>query len=41
MARLIGKLKISRAVAMRFDECAYVFHGAVTVAAIGLWLHQR
>lgn len=36
--RLIGKLKINRAVAMRFDKRAYVFHGTVSVAAIRLWL---
>ncbi len=36
--RLIGKLKINRAVATRFDKRAYVFHGTVTVAAIRLWL---
>jgi hypothetical protein len=36
--RLIGKLKINRAAAMRFDKRAYIFHGTVTVAAIRLWL---
>ncbi|MER6129251.1 IS5 family transposase [Streptomyces sp. NPDC001795] len=36
--RLINKLKINRAVAMRFDKRAYVFHGTVTLAAIRLWL---
>ncbi|MCZ0992209.1 IS5 family transposase [Streptomyces noursei] len=36
--RLIGKLKINRAVAMRFDKRAYIFHGTVTIAAIRLWL---
>lgn len=38
--RLIGKLKINRAVAMRFDKRAYVFHGTVTVAALRLWLRS-
>ncbi|MFG2367987.1 IS5 family transposase [Streptomyces mirabilis] len=36
--RLINKLKVNRAVAMRFDKRAYVFHGTVTLAAIRLWL---
>lgn len=36
--RLIGKLKINRAVATRFEKRAYVFHGTVTLAAIRLWL---
>ncbi|MFJ7098736.1 IS5 family transposase [Streptomyces mirabilis] len=36
--RLINKLKIKPAVAMRFDKRAYVFHGTVTLAAIRLWL---
>jgi transposase len=36
--RLINKLKIKRAVAMRFDKRAYVFHGTVTLGAIRLWL---
>lgn len=36
--RLINRLKINRAVATRFDERAYVFHGTVTVAAVRLWL---
>lgn len=38
--RLINKLKINRAVAMRFDKRAFVFHGTVTVAAIQLWLRR-
>ncbi|ARX80688.1 transposase [Streptomyces alboflavus] len=38
MERLIGTLKANRAVAMRFDKRAYVFHGTVTAAAIRLWL---
>lgn len=37
---LINKLKINRAVAMRFDKRAFVFHGTVTVAAIRLWLRR-
>ncbi len=36
--RLISRLKIYRAVAMRFDKRAYVFHGTVTVASLRLWL---
>ncbi|CAM5743989.1 hypothetical protein STAFG_8420 [Streptomyces afghaniensis 772] len=36
--RTINALKSSRAVATRFDKHAYVFHGTVTVASIGLWL---
>ncbi|GGV05902.1 hypothetical protein GCM10010211_85790 [Streptomyces albospinus] len=36
--RLVNKLKINRAVAMRFDKRAYVVHGTVTLAAIRLWL---
>ncbi|MFD7233190.1 IS5 family transposase [Streptomyces sp. NPDC059881] len=36
--RLINRLKANRAVAMRFDKRAYVFHGTVTVAAVRLWL---
>jgi hypothetical protein len=35
---LIGKLKINRAVATRFDNRADVVCGTVTVAAIRLWL---
>ncbi|WP_063731098.1 IS5 family transposase [Streptomyces sp. RTd22] len=38
--RLINRLKISRAVAMRFDKRAYVFHGTVTVASLRLWLRS-
>jgi len=38
--RLVGKLKGNRAVAMRFDKRAYVFHGTVTVAAVRLWLRS-
>lgn len=34
--RLINKLKINRAVAMRLDKRTYVFHGTVTLAAIRL-----
>ena len=29
---------VRRAIATRYDERAYVFHGTVTVAAIRLWL---
>ncbi|MGW8604887.1 IS5 family transposase [Streptomyces sp. NPDC055893] len=36
--RTINQLKIFRAVAIRFDKRAYVFHGTVTVASIRLWL---
>jgi transposase len=36
--RTINRLKNLRAVATRYDKCAYVFHGTVTVAAIRLWL---
>lgn len=32
--RMINRLKSHRAVAMRFDKRAYVFHGTVTVAAL-------
>lgn len=35
--RLINDLKINRAVAMRFNKRASVFHGTVTAAAIRLW----
>ncbi|RPK59967.1 hypothetical protein EES42_35125 [Streptomyces sp. ADI95-17] len=38
--RTINALKNSRAVAMRFDKRAYVFHGTVTVAFIRLWLRS-
>ncbi|MET7847135.1 IS5 family transposase [Streptomyces avermitilis] len=38
--RTINTLKAFRAVAMRFDKRAYVFHGTVTVAAIRLWLRS-
>ncbi|MFI7654007.1 IS5/IS1182 family transposase, partial [Streptomyces albidoflavus] len=38
--RTINRLKNSRAVATRYDERAYVFHGTVTAAAIRLWLRQ-
>ncbi len=40
MERTINALKNFRAVAMRFDKRAYVFHGTltVTVASIRLWL---
>ncbi|GGZ63067.1 DDE transposase [Streptomyces inusitatus] len=36
--RTINALKNFRAVATRFDKRAYVFHGAVTVVAIRLWI---
>ncbi|MEU1820251.1 IS5 family transposase [Streptomyces roseifaciens] len=36
--RTIHALKGFRAVASRFDQRAYVFHGTVTVAAMRLWL---
>lgn len=36
--RTINRLKNSRAVAIRYDRRAYVFHGTVTTAAIRLWL---
>ncbi|MFC8765897.1 IS5 family transposase [Streptomyces sp. NPDC057193] len=36
--RTINRLKNSRAVATRYDERAYVFHGTVTAAAVRLWL---
>lgn len=36
--RTINRLKHSRAVARRYDKCAYVFHGTVTFASIRLWL---
>lgn len=36
--RTINLLRGFRAVAMRYDKRAYVFHGTVTVAAIRLWL---
>ncbi|MFF4014494.1 IS5 family transposase [Streptomyces sp. NPDC001843] len=36
--RLINRLKVNRAVAMRFDKRAYVYYGTVTVAALCLWL---
>jgi transposase len=36
--RTILALKNSRAVATRFDERAYVFHGTVTLASIRPWL---
>ncbi|MDI2131360.1 IS5/IS1182 family transposase, partial [Yinghuangia seranimata] len=32
------RLKAFRAVATRYDQRAYVFHGTVTLAAIRLWL---
>lgn len=38
--RLINRLKISRAVATRFDERAYVFHGTAAHAAPRLWLRS-
>lgn len=38
--RTINALKNSRAVAMRFDERAYVFHGTVAMASIRLWLRS-
>ncbi|MFF3148086.1 IS5 family transposase [Streptomyces sp. NPDC057927] len=38
--RLIGKLKIYRAVATRFDKRAFVFQDTVTLAAIRLWLRS-
>ncbi|MCX4506748.1 IS5 family transposase [Streptomyces anulatus] len=38
--RMINGLKNSRAVATRFDKCAYIFHGTVTVASIRLWLRS-
>ncbi|WP_425528146.1 IS5 family transposase [Yinghuangia seranimata] len=36
--RTINRLKAFRAVATRYDQRAYVFHGTVTLAAIRLWL---
>ncbi len=36
--RTINRLKNFRAVATRYDERAYVFHGTVTTAVIRLWL---
>lgn len=36
--RTINRLKHFRAVAMRHDKRAFVFHGTVTVASIRLWL---
>ncbi|AJT62548.1 hypothetical protein T261_0859 [Streptomyces lydicus] len=36
--RTINTLKNFRAVATRFDERAYMFHGTVTVTAVRLWL---
>ncbi|GCD33362.1 IS5 family transposase [Streptomyces chrestomyceticus JCM 4735] len=36
--RTVNRLKHFRAVAMRFDKRAYVFHGTVSVASIRLWL---
>lgn len=36
--RTINAIKAFRAVATKFDERAYVFHGSVTVVAIRLWL---
>ncbi|ARF53338.1 IS5 family transposase [Streptomyces gilvosporeus] len=36
--RTINALKGFRAVATRYDKRAFVFHGTVTVAAIGLWI---
>ncbi|MGD3107743.1 IS5 family transposase [Streptomyces sp. YGL11-2] len=38
--RTINALKGFRAVATRFDKRAYIFHGAVTVAGIRLWLRS-
>lgn len=38
--RTINALKGFRAVAMRFDKRAYVFHGTVAVAALRLWLRS-
>ncbi|REK87694.1 hypothetical protein DY245_25410 [Streptomyces inhibens] len=38
--RTISALKGFRAVATRFDKRGYVFHGAVTVAAVRLWLRS-
>jgi transposase len=35
---MINRLKHFRAVATRYDKRAYVFHGAVTVASLRLWL---
>jgi transposase len=36
--RTINALTNSRAVATRFDKRAHIFHGAVTLASIRLWL---
>jgi transposase len=38
--RTINAFKGFRAVAIRFDKRAYVFHGTVTVAAVRLWLRS-
>lgn len=36
--RTINRLKGSRAVATRYDQRTYVFHGTITAAAIRIWL---
>lgn len=38
MERTINALKNFRAVAMRFDQRTYVYHGTVTVASSRQWL---
>lgn len=38
--RTINALKGSRAVAIRYDKRAYVFHGTAALAAVRLWLRK-
>jgi transposase len=38
--RAINKMKQFRAVATRYDNRGYVFHGTVTAAALLIWLRS-